>query len=111
MFMMLYDLEKAFDCIEYCVLLDHLYRTGIEANPSSQVHLRNSLSKPSEEQLEQMRRLQVMIVGRCTQVTEEIYVEGIIKVPIADSCKCLGIWIEGSLMARKAIDENLTNAR
>ena len=24
-----YDLEKAFDSVEYCVLLDHLYRSGI----------------------------------------------------------------------------------
>ena len=29
--MMLYDLEKAFDNIEYSVLLDHLYQSGANA--------------------------------------------------------------------------------
>ena len=28
-FQLFYDLEKAFDSVEYCVLLDHLYKAGI----------------------------------------------------------------------------------
>ena len=52
-----YDLEKAFDSIEYCVLLYHLYNSGINGkgwrvissfydNPSGQVRIGNQLTKP-----------------------------------------------------------------
>ena len=52
-----YDLEKAFDSVEYCVLLDHLYRSGINGkcwrlirsfytNPSGQVRVSEQLSNP-----------------------------------------------------------------
>ena len=52
--LMLYDLEKAFDSVEYCVLLDHLYRSGINGrtwrliksfynNPCGQVKIGNRL--------------------------------------------------------------------
>ena len=50
-----YDLEKAFDSVEYCVLLDHLYRSGINGrtwrliksfyNPCGQVKIGNRLSR------------------------------------------------------------------
>ena len=50
-----YDLEKAFDSVEYCVLLDHLYRSGINGrtwrliksfnNPCGQVKISNRLSR------------------------------------------------------------------
>ena len=53
-FQCFYDLEKAFDSIEYCVLLDHLYRSGINgkawrsfyASPSGQIRIGNQLSRP-----------------------------------------------------------------
>ena len=52
-----YDLEKAFDSVEYCVPLDHLYRSGINGkcwilirsfyiNPSGQVRVSEQLSNP-----------------------------------------------------------------
>ena len=51
-----YDLEKAFDSVEYCVLLNHLYRSGINGrtwrliksfynNPCGQVKIGNRLSR------------------------------------------------------------------
>ena len=47
-----YDLEKAFDSVEHCVLLDHLYRSGINgkcwrlitSSPSGQVRVGEHLS-------------------------------------------------------------------
>ena len=52
-----YDLEKAFDSIEYCVLLTHLYSSGINgkgwrlissfySRPSGQVRICNQLTNP-----------------------------------------------------------------
>ncbi len=51
-----YDLEKAFHSVEYCVLLDHLYRSGIDGktwrlirsfyrNPHGQIRIDGQLSK------------------------------------------------------------------
>ena len=51
-----YDLEKAFDSVEYCVLLHHLFRSGINGktwriiryfytNPRAQVRSGNGLSE------------------------------------------------------------------
>ena len=52
----LYDLEKAFDSVEFCVLLHHLYKSGIHgkawrviksfySNPLAQVRVGNGLSR------------------------------------------------------------------
>ena len=55
-FQYFYDLDKAFDSVEYCVLLHHLYRSGINgkawrvirsfyADPCAQVRIGNGLSR------------------------------------------------------------------
>ena len=57
MFSCLYDLASAFDTVEFCVLLEELFHTGIKGkcwrliqqwyhNPMSQVRLGNLPSKP-----------------------------------------------------------------
>ena len=55
-FQCFYDLEKAFNSVEYCVLLHHLYRSGINgktwriigsfyADPQAQIRIGNKLSR------------------------------------------------------------------
>ena len=194
-YMMLFDLEKAFDNIEYNVLLDHLYQAGVNArmwrlikswytNPTSRVCIENHMSDPFVihrgvrqgsvlsptlflvainpllKQLVELNKgvsIANVYVGSMvhaddirsvtnsitemevqSEVVQKYAFQNGLKINIAKCelltnnrnpssqnsliinnhsitfvqfCKCLGIWIDSSLMGRRAAEENIKNAR
>ena len=192
LYMMLYDLEKALDNIEYDVLLDHLYQSGVNArlwwlikswytNPTSRICFGSRLSAPFEihrgvrqgsvlsptlflvainplltklVQFNQGVSIANVYVGSMvhaddirsvtstltameaqSKVVQQYAVQNCLRINTAQceflttshstesvvinsqsilntqACKCLGIWFDASLMGRRAIKENIKNAR